>query len=74
VTVEKMLKYQDKIHELKTSQESLLDQLEAMENQELTMQERLEETERQLKGKIVTLEVSFSPTFFCVLRMSYKKP
>jgi phage shock protein A len=64
VTVEKILKYQDKIHELKTSQESLLDQLEAMENQELTMQERLEETERQLKGKIVTLEVSFSHLFF----------
>ncbi|XP_070212743.1 golgin subfamily B member 1-like isoform X2 [Littorina saxatilis] len=57
VTVEKMLKYQDKIHELRTSQESLLDQLETMESQEETLQERLEETERRLKGKIVTLEV-----------------
>ena len=57
VTVEKMLKYQDKIHELKTSQESLLDQLETMETQEETLQEKLEDTERRLKGKIVTLEV-----------------
>lgn len=57
VTVEKMLKYQDKIHELRTSQESLLDQLETMESQEETLQEKLEDTERRLKGKIVTLEV-----------------
>ncbi|XP_025094961.1 ELKS/Rab6-interacting/CAST family member 1-like isoform X3 [Pomacea canaliculata] len=57
VTVEKMLKYQDKIKELRSSQESLLDQLETMENQELTLQQRLEETERRLKGKILQLEV-----------------
>ena len=57
VTAEKMLKYQDKIHELRTSQESLLDQLETMESQEESLQERVEETERRLIGKIVTLEV-----------------
>ena len=57
VTVEKMLKCQDKIHELRTSKESLLDQLETMESQEESLQERLEETERRLKRKIVTLEV-----------------
>ena len=61
VTVEKMLKYQDKIHELRTSQESLLDQLETMETQEETLQERLDDTERRLKGKIVTLEVQYRP-------------
>ena len=58
--MEKMLKYQDKIHELRTSQESLLDQLETMESQEESLQERLEETERRLKGKIVTLEVGIA--------------
>ena len=38
-------------------QESLLDQIELMENQEMSTQEKMEEIERTLRGKIVTLEV-----------------
>ena len=49
--------YQDKIKELRTSQESLIDHLEDMESQETTLQEKLDETESLLKSKIVTLEV-----------------
>lgn len=44
-------------------QESLLDQLESMENQEMTLQEKMQEMERTLRGKIVTLEV------ICVLTL-----
>ena len=40
-----------------TLQESLLDQIELMENQEMSTQEKMEEIERTLRGKIVTLEV-----------------
>merc|ERR1711915_71971 len=57
VTVEKMLVYQGKIQELTTSQESLLDQLEERESDKMTLQEKMLEMERTLRGKIVTLEV-----------------
>lgn len=46
------------------SQESLLDQIESMENQEMTLQEKMQEMERTLRGKIVTLEASVSFFFF----------
>merc|ERR1711934_766316 len=50
VTVEKMLVCQSKIRELTTSQESLLDQLEERESDKMTLQEKMEEMDRTLRG------------------------
>lgn len=46
-------------HNFVICQESLLDQIESMENQGMTLQEKMQEMERTLRGKIVTLEVGF---------------
>ncbi|XP_050396815.2 centromere protein F isoform X2 [Patella vulgata] len=60
VTVEKILDYEDKLHELRSSQEDLLEQLHSLENHEEDLTEKLERTEKEHKAQISRLKAEIS--------------